>query len=449
MGLFSEVGVENAQMYPYINVGSMIDIATGTFELGINGEWLLNGGLAPITAVCGRAQTYKSTIVDSLIAQALIRYSRMDVLKYDTESNSFGLERFDKMAGKRIQDRITLSNMSTLPLPDFIEGLKAAQAFKMKNKKEYTVETPFLDANTGKPIVMWIPTIIDIDSFSCLRTSNETELMETLSVEDSKQNMTAMYDGKVKRSLMRMFSHWSYKYGMYFLMTAHVDDQYDLDPRKPSQKQLQWMKQSDRLKSVGSQFEFLTNILLQCVSPTPILDSSKKEAEYPNGSGTNVDINEVNLRLLRCKTNAAGTTIPLVMSQTLGILGDLSNYHYMKNNGDFGFNVKGHNRYSMLTPEVRLHRKDIISTLEANVEVCRGLEILSHLKWILNYWNVDKMNTNIPETAEKFIEMIVANDTIAISDILNSRGYWTYDKDNDRPYMSIMDILDILNGVKK
>lgn len=154
--------------------------------------------------------------------------------------------------------------------------------------------------------------------------------METLSVEDSKQNMTAMYDGKVKRSLMRMFSHWSYKYGMYFLMTAHVDDQYDLDPRKPSQKQLQWMKQSDRLKSVGSQFEFLTNILLQCVSPTPILDSSKKEAEYPNGSGTNVDINEVNLRLLRCKTNAAGTTIPLVMSQTLGILGDLSNYHYMK-----------------------------------------------------------------------------------------------------------------------
>lgn len=31
MGLFSEVGVENAQMYPYINVGSMIDIATGTF----------------------------------------------------------------------------------------------------------------------------------------------------------------------------------------------------------------------------------------------------------------------------------------------------------------------------------------------------------------------------------------------------------------------------------
>lgn len=67
MGLFSEVGVENAQIYPYINVGSMIDIATGTFELGINGEWLLNGGLAPITAVCGRAQTYKSTIVDLLL----------------------------------------------------------------------------------------------------------------------------------------------------------------------------------------------------------------------------------------------------------------------------------------------------------------------------------------------------------------------------------------------
>ena len=103
----------------------------------------------------------------------------------------------------------------------------------------------------------------------------------------------------------------------------------------------------------------------------------------------------------------------------------------------------------MLNPEVRLHRKEIINVLETNAEVCRGLEILSQLKWILNYWNVDKMNTNIPETAEKFIEMIVANDTIAISDILNSRGYWTYDKDNDRPYMSIMDILDILNGVKK
>jgi hypothetical protein len=197
------------------------------------------------------------------------------------------------------------------------------------------------------------------------------------------------------------------------------------------------------LKSVGSQFEFLTNVLLQGTAPSPILDSTKGP-EYPDGNTMNVDINDLSVKILRCKTNATGTIVPLVMSQNLGILSGLTNYHFLKNNGDFGFIKKGHNRYPVLKSDTMLHRNSVIKALADDYETVRALEILAHLKWIASYWNIKSQPVNIPETAEAFVEKIASGNSLAISDILNSRGYWTFNKKDPRQYMSLFDILEII-----
>ena len=443
--LFDDVGLKNSPMIPYLNTGTLLDIALGQYERGIDGQWYLNGGLAPITGVCGRAGNYKSTIVDSIIAQILLRYSAIEVWKHDTEQNTFTLTRFDKMASPVvISERIRLTNAADMTLPEFMERLKEICAHKVKNKKDYTIETPFIDPETGKARIIWIPTLVDIDSFTCLRPLQEEVNMTKIDVEDGAHNMSDMFDGKIKRKLMFEFSRWAAKYGVFFIMTAHVDDTPNIDPRNPAQKQLQFLKQSDRIKGVGSQFEFLTNVLLQGTAPTPLLDS-QKGPEYPNGNTMNVDVNEVYVKILRCKTNATGTIVPLVMSQNLGILANLTNYHFLKNQGDFGFIKKGHNRYSLLSSDVMLHRNSIIETLKDNYEVSRSLEILAQLKWISIYWNVRNQPVDIPETAEAFVDKIVSSNSTTISDILNSRGYWTFDKNDPRPYMSLFDILEMIS----
>ena len=60
------------------------------------------------------------------------------------------------------------------------------------------------------------------------------------------------------------------KAGVYVIMTAHVGDKMDLDPYAPAPKQLQYMKNNDRMKNVGSNFEFLTTSLVQTLKATVI-----------------------------------------------------------------------------------------------------------------------------------------------------------------------------------
>lgn len=443
MSLLDMSGIKNVQIAPYLNTSTLLDIALGQFERGYDGHWLLNGGLPPITGICGRAGTYKSTIVDSLIVQIIKNYPLVECWKHDTEQNTFNLTRFEKMAGSsEITSNIKLTNAAATSLTEFTSNLKEICTQKEKDKKTYQIESPFLAPN-GERLKIWIPTLIDIDSFTVLRSDHEEQQTSKVGVEDSSRNMDDMYDGKIKRKLMFDFSRQASKYGIYFILTAHVDDTADIDPRNPSQKQLQFLRKGDRIKGVGSQFEFLTNVLLQGTSPSPILDANKGP-EYPNGNTMNVDINELFIKVLRCKTNATGTIIPTVMSQNVGILGPLTNYHFLKTNGDFGFIKKGHNRYNVLNSDVLLHRNSILETLKDNYELCRGLEILAQLKWIATYWNIKAQPVKIIETAEAFVEAIARQTSIAVSDIVNSRGHWSFNDNEERPYMSIFDILETL-----
>ena len=101
----------------------------------------------------------------------------------------------------------------------------------------------------------------------------------------------------------------------------------------------------------------------------------------------------------------------------------------------------------MLHPDILLKRQTVIETLMNNYELNRALEILFQLKYINDYWSKVGIPFDIPKTAEDFVERITNSD-LTVSDITNSRGYWTYEDPMNRPYMSLFDILNII-GVKK
>lgn len=462
MGIFSDMGIEDAVCYPALNTSTSLDIATGAYEKGDLNRWYLNGGLPSMFGIGGRAGYYKSTTLDSILVNCLHNYPNSEALKIDTESNALTPKKRmrdickyqygDDYDTEALLGRLRVTNLSATSGKEFEEMVYKIGLHKKDHKKDYMVETPFLDIRTGNPLKMYIPTFIVVDSLSMLRFGTESEEDKRVSVESSQRNMEALKDGQFKTRLITDWSRMAYKYGIYFLLSAQVDDSFVADEYNKPEKQNQFVKNNDRYKYVGAQFEYLTNTLLNNYAPSPIVSSTDRKApEYTSEGAGVVEINEINSRIIRCKAAPAGTFIPMVQSQNYGILSGLSYYHFLKKSGDFGFTVNGigrSNRYCVLMPDTLLKRQTIIDSLKNNYELNRALEIMFQLKWIIDRWGANNCPFNLPKTAEEFVDKIASGGDLTISDIVNSRGYWTYDKETKRPYMSIFDILSILD-IKK
>ena len=53
---------EKPAFRPAINIGCMLDISTGKYELGKNGEMILNGGLGSLTGIASRPNNFKTAL---------------------------------------------------------------------------------------------------------------------------------------------------------------------------------------------------------------------------------------------------------------------------------------------------------------------------------------------------------------------------------------------------
>ena len=151
---------------PYINTGTIFDMATGKFKLGCNNKYVLDGGISSCMGISGRAQTYKSGIAGSLVANAMLVHPQAEALIFDSENTIAGPERYDDFTPitSPISERIGFYNSTTTNLTDFYDKIKQIADAKLANKKDYIVESPFRGAD-NKPIKVWIPTFVLIDSF--------------------------------------------------------------------------------------------------------------------------------------------------------------------------------------------------------------------------------------------------------------------------------------------
>lgn len=460
MSLAQAAGFKPAYFYPYLNTRSPIDICTGIYVKGFNGAWLLDAGAAPVNGFSARSGYFKSTTVDNMVVNLMEIYPRSEYFKYDTENTSTSLQRFYRLAqglNVNVDERVHLTNKGEMNLKEYVEFLTNLGEYKLKNKQEYLVETPFLDTNTGKPLKIMVPTFISLDSISNLSTDN---IDFSTGMEDKSNNTADMYDARIKKRLMDLFITYAYRYSMYFFVTAHVDSKIEIDPRRPTPKQNQWLKQGEKITNAGKNFQFLPNLSFQLARPKPLVDQDGQPL-YPSGDLMAVDrekveINKLEMKVLRGKNNMTGTIIPTVMSQHRGVLADLSYYEYLRDvsdkakSGEYessGFLLKGYNRFSPLLPDVPFHRNSIRQTCDENYAAKRTLELMFQFHWIHHYWNTSAYPYDIPATIESLVERINQSSRIDVNDVLQSRGYWTYDTEEKRPYMSIMDVFELV-GMK-
>jgi len=449
MTLFRELKEATAPPIVMFNTGTLYDLQFGTYQMGKDSFFYLNGGMGPfITGLHGIGNTHKSTTIDSLVLGLLRLYPDVDLFVADTEGSksleriaNFRTELLCNMTEAAVED--IMENITVIPpeecgLADIYERLQKIADIKEKNKKDCIVTTPFLDPKTNQFIKTWIPTIFFIDSLTELETDTENTMLDR-GIEHKGNNTIWMVDGNKKTLLLRKLRKLATQYGIHVICTAHTGTNIAMDSFAPPSKQLQYMKQADKLKGVGSKFTFLTANMMQVTSKFCV--DAQKQALYPRGKTMAQDLHEVTIMSQRAKLAPSGISIPYIISQSSGLLSAATHLNYLRVNGYVGLNggpSKPKHATSWL-PDVNFSRKSFREQTQSDYKLARSLELLAQYRYIQLNWNQDKIPINITRTPEEIFDLLQKN-TLKMDDVLNSTGYWNY-KPTERPYLSLLDVL--------
>lgn len=456
--LFTEVD-------PYkllINVGCLADIPTGKYVRGQKGENILNGGLSVITAVVGRGNTFKSTIMHYLMLAAASHMSASGVMTYintyDTEMNidrerllAFS-RRFPEFKDIDIH-KLGIWSVTDKTLHMGDEWHKIFKEFlkndKIKNKKSYLLETPMID-NEGKPIFAIFPTFGEIDSLSEFETSDIEEIQDKNLLGESGGNMIHARSGLAKTRLLMELPGLCNAAGHYKLMAAHVGQEMMMQQgpmSAPPPKKLQHMKQGEKIKGVTDKFFFLTTAVWQTLSATALLNDGTKGPEYPRKQGLNdegsSDLNIVKIKMLRSKFGLSGFTLDIVVSQTEGVLPSLTEFHFIKANKRFGLEGNLQNYNLVLYPSVKLMRTTVREKIDSDARLRRAIKITADLLQLKLFSTSLNIEIPSPEDLYKKIGEKYNWDTL-----LDTRDFWTFNHyEHPIPYLSTMDLIEMYHGL--
>lgn len=449
-----------------INIGAGFDIATGTFLEGKYGEMILNGGVANITGVAGPGNSFKSALIDYMIFMAMLRICTESTgSKYDTEMNQHEwrmkmiqqvLIQWMEMGCDDLieQGRFILTDKTKHTGDEWYDILRTyLTVTKKKAISSLMRNTPFQERD-GNLMQIPVPTFTAVDSFSQFISQNAMKIQEENKIGTSDTNMLNMQQGRAKAQFLMEIPALAQAVYNYIFLTVHIGEEYNLDPRNPKQKKLQYMKQGQKIKGAPEGFLFLTNNCWLSSSASLLQADDGNGPQYPRDSDDKMrkdtDLNEVTVTLLRGKSGQSGLPWQVVISQSEGVQPSLTEFHYMrgvKESGDkrWGFNGNLQNYEMDLLPGERLSRTAIRSKIDENFKLRRALNISSEICQMNQLWhNMDQYIVTPGELYTKLKEKGYDWDVL-----LNTRGWWTIDNDSPKhaqPFLSSMDLLKMLKN---
>lgn len=445
---------------PQFNVGACMDIPTGNYVIGPNGEHILNGGMAHVNSIAGPGNTFKSEILNQLYFAVLGRYRCSTGAMYDTE-NSMTYSRLARAARTQHQmktfdfkmqecrDRLKLTQSADILGDDYFEAIKEYHDERVRNSKKLLKKTPFYDERFEQISIM-PPFLVGIDSLTEFKVSSVQEkLVDKNNIGESGANTQFMKDGAAKTQLITQLPNIGARAGMYFFMVAHIGMKIEMDQYAPKAPKLAHSRSGTSTKGVPEKFSFINNNLLEIYDAKPLYNSSSdKSAKYPKSETDRangvVDLSYVTAVLTRNKNGPSGVRIDFVVSQSEGLQPTLTEFHFLKNE-DYGFVGNAQNYALHLYPDVKLSRTTVRAKIDEDPLLCRAIELTTHLRQMEVYWRGLDPNVHVhPEVLYKDL----AAKGYDWNKLLNTRGYWVFEEDEDKelPYLSAMDLLQMRLG---
>jgi len=442
-----------------LNVGACLDIPTGVFLEGPNGEHILNGGLAPLTGVVGIGNNFKSTLMHYMMLTAMSRMAGSTASTYDTEVNIHEwhlaemIRRQIAFCGEDVlqTSRWVITDKTMYTGDEWYKMQKDFLESKIKHAAKIEVITPFWNRDRSGPMKMPVPTFTEVDSFTEFETSDVIDMQEH-DLGDSKGNTIHMRQGLAKlRFLMEAprLNAGSYN---YLLMTAHIGKESTMQNAGPAGSvpivKLKHLKNGDKIKGTTDKFTFITHNCWHSYNANPLMAADKNGPEYPRDADDkaklDTDLNTVSVRNLRSKSGPSGMAITLIVSQTEGVLPSLTEFHYIKEMGRFGLEGSNINYALSLLPEVKLGRTTVRSKIDADAKLRRALNITSEMCQMGEMWH--HLDGDLLCTPKQLYDDLKAMG-YDWDRLLNTRGWWTYDNDKQTdPFLSSMDLLRMRMG---
>lgn len=453
--LLSENIKPTSPIKPMINIGALLDIPTGEYVTGINGESLLNGGLGYLTGFTGIGNNFKSTNMHHQACTAMARMGSNSVMQsYDTEVNIHET-RLKKLAGNVPEfhgediignGRWVVTDPTVMMGDVWYDKWRDYVNAKRKNADKLSVETPFLDRD-GSPMKIIQPTFTEVDSFSKFMTNDVVKMSEENALGESGANTIFMRQGLHKNRVMMEVPSLTAAASDYMLMSAHVGDEFNMDLRNPPPKKLQYMPPNIKLKGVTSQFTYHMSNLWICRNASPLRNDGTKAPEFPMDQDDDMkgdtDLSSVVLQQLRSKSGPTGLLLTLVVSQRDGVLPALSEFYHIKTNGRFGLVGNDRNYTLAFCPDIALSRTVVRGKLATLPRLQRAANILSEMRQIYDLWK--GLPKDLICTAEELY-----SDLIKLGykwdELLETRPWWSVKGVTDVPYLSTMDLLRMRRG---
>ena len=448
----------------FYNVGSYFDIPTANIVIGAKGETIVNGGISRIFSIVGSGNNYKSTILHYLMLSAadkIFATANTAMTTYDTEVN-ISLDRLESLANAFefipknpitdndlwvITDKSSISaNKWAVAINDYIKN-------KMGDKSALVEFTAFRDPYTKNTLKLPLPSFVEIDSLSEFEGEASTDMLEN-DLEDSSTNTFAMKQGMFKHKFLSQLPRLSGGSNTVFLLTAHIGQKIDLatGPAKYQQpsKQLQYLGAGNVIKGVTNKFNYLINGgSLFAHTASKLLNSGTKLPEYPldkDASDPN-ELNIVKLTQLRNKNGTSGYTLEVLVSQYDGVLMELSQFHYIKNNNRYGLTGSVQNYELVLRPGVKLSRTTVRSKIDNDPLLAKAVQFTSDLLQ-LHTFHRHLGDAGLLCTPEELYNDIKAAG-YDWDELLDTRSWVTVDQYSKKvkPFLSILDLLKMRKGL--
>lgn len=440
---------------PMYNVNCLFDIPTGRYYTGKYGESILNGGLAHITGICGRGNTFKTVILLFFYIRVLDRIKQSAGALYDTEMsltiarlNELAVNCLNALSGVDIEEstRVSLTDKTVYNGSELYNWVKESTAGRPKTQMG---QTPFLNHDDTFLEYLY-PFLLGVDSLSQFSSANVLKIQGE-SIGDSSRNIEAVKDAGAKTQMLMEMPTVTARNGVYALMTAHMGDDLALDPYASPQKKLSFLKNKMKFKNVPEKFTFLVNNCWHAFNSEVMLNQTTKCSEFPRDPGDDLkgdtDLQLVRIMNLRSKSGLTGLPFELIISQSEGLMPSLTEFNYIRSFDRYGLVGNDRNYQLALKPDVNLSRTTIRSKISDNLQLQRAMEITSELCQITNLWpNVPKDWMCTPETLFNDLKAQGYDWDI----LLNTRGWWCYDNDKqETPFLSTWDLLKMRKGLYK
>lgn len=439
-----------------INLGALLDIPTGKYIKGLHGEMIMNGGLGFLTGVVGIGNNFKSTVMHYMSITMMARMGPISgTSTYDTEINihEWHLESMlhsnPLLRGENLiaTNRWQITDKTVYHGDQWYDEVKDFMNMKIKEKIKYSVKTPFLDRD-GKPLNIIVPTGLQIDSMSEFVTQDVIKMQDANSLGESGANTVSMRQGLQKNRFLMEIPALSGGSYTYVLMTAHIGNEFSMDPRNPPPKKLQFLKGGVKLKGVPEKFTFVMNNCWHCYNAAPLVNDGTKAPEYPRDKNDDLtgdtDLNEVTLRQLRSKSGPSGMAIKMVVSQQDGVLPSLTEFHYIKAEKRWGLGGNVLNYFLEFCPDIALSRTVVRRKIDAHPELQRGLNLASEMLQITYLWH-DIAPEYLCTPKELYDDLIAMGYDWKV--LLDTRSWWApLGVHEDINFLSTMDFLRMRTG---